>query len=86
MNTEIYVLIGQSTVYVINCVVSIYLLYRFNKNINEKLNKMQQRTEPVQEPEQPETARVDRGTAIQMNAYVDQQRGVYEITPKESDH
>ena len=84
MNIEIYVLIGQSTVYVINCVVSIYLLYRFNKNINEKLNKIQQRTEPVQEPEQPETARVDRGTAVPLNAYYDAQRNVFEMTPKEN--
>ena len=79
MDTEIYILIGQSVIYILNCAFSTYLLFRFNKNITEKLDKLNRITEPVQEPD---TARVDRGTAVQLNAYYDAQRGVYEMTPK----
>ena len=79
IETEIYFLIGQSVIYLVNCGISIYLLARFNRNITEKLDKLNRITEPVQEPD---TARVDRGTAVQLNAYYDAQRGVYEMTPK----
>ena len=85
IETEIYFLIGQSTVYVINCIVSVYLLYRFNKNIISEIDKIKRQTEPIQEPEpQQDTARVDRESAIQMNCYYDKHNGNYEITPKES--
>ena len=83
IETEIYFLIGQSVIYLVNCGISIYLLARFNRNINEKLNQIQQRTEPVQEP-QPDTARVNRETCVQMNAYYDQNRNVFEVSPKEN--
>ena len=63
-------------------VLVFFLFVKYYKNINEKLDKIQQRTEPIQEP--PDTARVDRGTAVQMNCYYDQNRNVFEVSPKEN--
>ena len=40
MDTEIYILIGQSVIYILNCAFSTYLLFRFNKNVTEKLDKL----------------------------------------------
>ena len=65
-----------------------------NKTTISKIEELSKKlTEPISQPSQPviqnqpeeetiNTSRVDRSACVQMNAYYDASRGVYEISPK----
>jgi len=82
LSIETYILMAEGVIYICSITSNFYILYRYYKKIIDKLEKITRVTEPVTSEQPPDTARVDRSTAILMNAYHDTNRNVYEISPK----
>ena len=97
MDIDTYILIGEAVFYIISCVINLVIFYKMNKTTISKIEELSKKlTEPISQPSQPviqpvmnqpeeetiNTSRVNRDTCVQMNAYYDASRGVYEISPK----
>ena len=91
MDIDTYILIGEAVFYILSCIINLVIFYKMNKATINKIEELTKKlTEPISQPSQPvqqeeetiNTSRVDRSACVQMNAYYDSQRGVYEISPK----
>ena len=97
MDIDTYILIGEAVFYIISCIVNLTIFYKMNKatitkieeltkKLTEPITQSQPVLQPVINPPEDEsvinTARVNRDTCVQMNAYYDASRGVYEISPR----
>ena len=94
MELDTYILIGEAVIYIISCTINFVIFYKMHKSTSTKLDEIIRKTEPIvqtitQQPvitqldnEPPDTSRVNRDTAVCMNAYYDTTRNAYELTPK----
>ena len=89
MDIQFWILIGQATVYIVNSILNVFLIIKYNRNVLGQIEILRRQTEPIQTPpvpvpaieQQPDTATVNRDTAVRMNAYYDPQRNAYELSP-----
>ena len=94
MELNTYILIAECALYVVSVCINTIIFYKMYKSIQNKIEELTKKlTEPISQPQpqpvmnQPEeetinTSRVNRDTCVQMNAYYDASRGVYEISPR----
>ena len=94
MELNTIILIAECALYVVSICINTIIFYKMYKSIHNKIEELSKKlTEPISQPSQPviqnqpeeetiNTSRVDRSACVQMNAYYDASRGVYEISPK----